>query len=85
MIDYRLAVRDTKKAEYYGWIEKQYGKHYYPGDASTSLARVDNMLGENLPETRSSIRWRLRVEKERIRRLERKQKQKKHEGWDMER
>jgi len=76
VIDYRLAVRNVKKEEYYEQIEKQYGKYYYPGDASASLAQADNILGEDLPETRSSIRWKLRVEQERIRRAERKQKRK---------
>lgn len=76
VIDYRLAVRNVKKEEYYERIEKQYGKYYYSGDASASLAQADNILGEDLPETRSSIRWKLRVEQERIRRAERKQKRK---------
>ena len=76
VIDYRLAIRDAKKAEYYDRIEKQYGKHYYSGDAAMSLAQADNILGEDLPETRSSIRWKLRVEQERIRRAERKRKRK---------
>ena len=85
VIDYRLAVRDVKKDEYYGRIENEYGMHYYPGEAVASLADADNMIGEDLPETRSSIRWMLRVEQERIRRSERKQKQKSHDSWDMER
>ena len=85
VIDYRLAVRDVKKDEYYGRIENEYGMHYYPGEAVASLADADNMIGEDLPETRSSIRWMLRVEQERIRRSEIKQKQKSHDSWDMER
>ena len=76
VIDHRLAVRDIKKEEYYERIEKQYGKYYYPGDAVASLAQADNVLGEDLLETRLSIRWKLRVEQERIRRTERKQKRK---------
>ena len=85
VIDYRLAVRDVKKDEYYGRIENEYGMHYYPGEAVASLADADNMIGEDLPETRSSIRWMLRVEQERIRRSEIKQKQKSHDSRDMER
>lgn len=56
VIDHRLAVRDVKKAEYYERIEKENGKHYYPAVAIASLAQADNMLVEDLPESRLSIR-----------------------------
>lgn len=76
VIDYRLALRDAKKAEYYDCLEKQYGKEYYYTDAAMSLADADIKLRENLPETRSSIRWRLKVEQERQRYEERRQQRK---------
>ena len=76
VIDYRLAVRDAKKEEYYERIEKQYGKHYYSGDAAMSLADADIKLREDLPEIRTSIRWRLKVERERQKHEERRQQRK---------
>lgn len=76
VIDYRLAVRDAKKEEYYERIESQYGKHYYSGDAAMSLADADIKLGENLPETRTSIRWRLKVEQRRQKHEESRQQRK---------
>lgn len=76
VIDYRLAIRDAKKAEYYERIEAQYGKHYYPGDAAMSLADADIKLREDLHETRTSIRWRLKVEQQRQKHEESRQKRK---------
>ena len=76
VIDYRLAIRDAKKAEYYDRIEKQYGKHYYSGDAAMSLADADIKLREDLPETRTSIRWRLKVEQQRQKHEESRQQRK---------
>jgi len=86
VIDYRLAVRDAKKEEYYERIESQYGKHYYSGDAAMSLADADIKLRENLPETRTSIRWRLKVERERQKHEERRQqhKPKRHSHDELE-
>ena len=76
VIDYRLVVRDAKKAEYFDNLEKQYGKEYYYTDAAMSLADADIKLRENLPETRTSIRWRLKVERERQKHEERRQQRK---------
>ena len=76
VVDYRLALRDAKKEEYYERIEKQYGKQYYSGDAAMSLADADIKLRENLPETRTSIRWRLKVEREKQKHEERRQQRK---------
>lgn len=84
-----MAVRDAKKEEYYERIESQYGKHYYSGDAAMSLADADIKLREDLPETRTSIRWRLRVEQQKQKREEirqqRKPKQHSHdnEEWEL--
>ena len=88
VIDYRLAVRDAKKTEYFDSLEKQYGKDYYYSDAAMSLADADIKLREDLPETRTSIRWRLKVEQQRQkheeRRQQRKPKQRSKDDWDME-
>ena len=76
VIDYRLAVRDAKKEEYYERIESRYGNHYYSGDAAMSLADADIKIGENLPEIRTSIRWRLKVEQQRQKHEESRQQRK---------
>ena len=88
VIDHRLAVRDAKKEEYYERIENQYGKHYYSGDAAMSLADADIKIGEDLPQTSKSIRWRLRVEQQKQKREEnrpqRKPKRHSHDDeWEL--
>ena len=78
------------KAEYFDNLEKQYGKDYYYTDAAISLADADIKLREDLPETRTSIRWMLKVEKERQKHEERrrqripkpKQRNKDEEEWE---
>ena len=76
VIDHRLYVRDVKKAEYFDNLKKQYGKEYYYSDAAMSLADADIKLREDLPETRTSIRWRLKVEQQRQKHEEHRQQRK---------
>ena len=74
MIEYRLHLRTNKQKEYYSELREKYGKNFDDGTAIESLARTDNMLGEDLYSQKKSILERLRTLKRRQQRTERRPK-----------
>ena len=76
MIEYRLHLRINKQKEYYSELREKYGINFDDGTAIESLARTDNMLGEDLYSQKKSILERLRILKYQQQRAERRPKHK---------
>ena len=76
LIEYRLYLRTNKQKEYYSELREKYGKNFDGGTAIESLARTDNMLGEDLYSRKKSILEKLRILKQQQKRTERSPKHK---------
>ena len=76
LIEYRLYLRPNKQKEYYSELQEKYGKNFDDGTAIESLARTDNMLGEDLYSRKKSILEKLRILKRRRQRTESRPKHK---------
>lgn len=76
LIEYRLYLRTNKQKEYYSELQEKYGKNFDDGTAIESLARTDNMLGEDLYSQKKSILEKLRTLKRRQQRTESRPKRK---------
>lgn len=76
LIEYRLYLRPNKQKEYYSELQEKYGKNFDDGTAIESLARTDNMLGEDLYSQKKSILEKLRILKRQQQQTERRPKHK---------
>lgn len=76
LIEYRLHLRTNKQKEYYSELREKYGINFDDGTAIESLARTDNMLGEDLYSQKKSILEKLRILKRQQQQTERRPKHK---------